>query len=147
MIPAERQKKILTLLKSQEVVSISELVDLLNVSHMTIRRDIEKLESIGKVNSVSGGVQLTQTLHSELSHDVKITQFSLEKEKIGQIASNAIIPNATIYLDAGTTALEIAHQISQRNDLLVITNDFAIAAYLMAHSVNDIYHTGGKGGP
>ncbi|MGO2509313.1 MAG: DeoR family transcriptional regulator [Vibrio hibernica] len=144
MIPVERQKKILTLLKSQEVISISELVDLLNVSHMTIRRDIEKLESMGKVNSVSGGMQLTQTLHSELSHDIKITQFSLEKEKIGQIAANAIIPNATIYLDAGTTALEIAHQISQRNDLLIITNDFAIAAYLMAHSANEIYHTGGK---
>ncbi|PKH02327.1 DeoR family transcriptional regulator [Psychromonas sp. MB-3u-54] len=144
MIPAERQKKMLSLLKSQEVISISELVDLLDVSHMTIRRDIEKLESIGKVNSVSGGVQLAQAIHSELSHDMKISQFSHEKEKIGHLAANAITPNATIYLDAGTTALEIAHQIIQRNDLLIITNDFVIATYLMTHSSNDIYHTGGK---
>lgn len=144
MIPVERQKKILTLLKSQEVVSISELVNLLHVSHMTIRRDIEKLESIGKVNSVSGGVQLTQTIHSELSHDMKITQFALEKSRIGQMAADAIFPNATVYLDAGTTTLEIAHKICQRNDLLIVTNDFAIAAFLMAHSSNDIYHTGGK---
>ena len=71
MIPVERQRKILTLLKNQEVVSISELVDLFNVSHMTIRRDIEKLEAIGKVSSVSGGVQLARNIHIELSHDIK----------------------------------------------------------------------------
>jgi len=144
MIPAERQRKILILLKSQEVVSISELADLLNVSHMTVRRDIDKLEKQGKVNSVSGGVQLTQTIHSELSREMKITQFSAEKEQIGKIAASLIPNKATIYLDAGTTALEIAHQIAQRNDLLIITNDFSIATFLMAHSNNDIYHTGGK---
>lgn len=144
MIPAERQKKILALLKNQEVVSISELVDLFNVSHMTIRRDIEKLESVGKVSSVSGGVQLTKYLHTELSHDIKITQFSDEKERIGKMAASVIRPHMTIYLDAGTTTLEIARQLVQRDDLLIITNDFAIAAFLMTHSVNDIYHTGGK---
>lgn len=144
MIPAERQKKILSLLKSHEIMSISELIDLLNVSHMTVRRDIEKLESIGKVLSVSGGVQLTQAIHSELSHDIKVMQFSNEKEKIGNLAASKIKPNCTIYLDAGTTTLEIAHKISQRNDLLVITNDFAIATYLMTYSSSTIYHTGGK---
>ncbi|MBU1465903.1 MAG: DeoR/GlpR family DNA-binding transcription regulator, partial [Gammaproteobacteria bacterium] len=144
MIPVERQRKILTLLKNQEVVSISELVDLFNVSHMTIRRDIEKLEAIGKVSSVSGGVQLARNIHIELSHDIKITQFATEKEQIGKLASSIIAPNMTIYLDAGTTTLEIAHQITQRNDLLIITNDFAISAFLMANSANDIYHTGGK---
>lgn len=144
MIPAERQRKILTQLKSQEVISIAELADLLNVSHMTIRRDIEKLEKQGKVNSVSGGVQLTQTIHSELSREMKITQFSEQKEQIGKLAASVIPANATVYLDAGTTSLEVAHQIIQRDDLLVITNDFSIATYLMAHSSNDIYHTGGK---
>jgi DeoR/GlpR family transcriptional regulator of sugar metabolism len=144
MIPAERQKKILALLKNQEVVSISELIDLFSVSHMTIRRDIEKLESVGKVSSVSGGVQLTKSIHAELSHDIKITQFSDEKEMIGKLAANIISPNMTIYLDAGTTTLEIARQIMHRDDLLIITNDFAISAFLMTHSANDIYHTGGK---
>ena len=64
MIPAERQRTILSLLSHQEVLSISDLTDHLGVSHMTIRRDIVKLESSGKVVSVSGGVQLAQALHS-----------------------------------------------------------------------------------
>jgi len=144
MIPAERQRRILTLLKSQEVVSITELADLLDVSHMTVRRDIDKLEKQGKVNSVSGGVQLTQIIHSELSREMKIMQFSEQKEQIGKLAASVIPESATIYLDAGTTALEIAHQISQRSDLLIITNDLSIATFLMAHSLNEIYHTGGK---
>ncbi|PSW21955.1 DeoR/GlpR transcriptional regulator [Photobacterium sanctipauli] len=144
MIPAERQRTILTLLGNQEVISISELTHQLDVSHMTIRRDIAKLESDGRVMSVSGGVQLTETIHTELSHDVKINQHRNEKAEIGMYAAQLIKPNMTVYLDAGTTTLEIAHQLNHRDDLLVITNDFAIACYLMNHSECDIYHTGGK---
>lgn len=80
MIPAERQRTILSLLSHQEVLSISDLTDHLGVSHMTIRRDIVKLESSGKVVSVSGGVQLAQALHSELSHDAKVEQQADEKK-------------------------------------------------------------------
>ena len=39
---------------------------------------------------------------------------------------------------------EIAHQIADRDDLLVITNDFSIAGFLMTHSQCELYHTGGK---
>lgn len=144
MIPAERQRTILSLLGKQEVISISELTLHLDVSHMTIRRDIAKLESDGRVISVSGGVQLTETIHTELSHDIKINQHRNEKVDIGFYASQFIKPNMTIYLDAGTTTLEIAHHLNHRDDLIVITNDFAIAYYLMNHAECSIYHTGGK---
>ncbi|OLQ81679.1 DeoR family transcriptional regulator [Photobacterium proteolyticum] len=144
MIPAERQRAILSLLSHQELLSISDLTEHLDVSHMTIRRDIVKLESSGKVISVSGGVQLAQALHAELSHDAKVEQQADEKAHIGKLAATLIEKDATIYLDAGTTSLEIAHQIVDRDDLLVITNDFSIAAFLMNHSQCELYHTGGK---
>lgn len=144
MIPAERHKTILSLLSQQEVISINELVEQLDVSHMTIRRDIAKLETEGKVLSVSGGVQLTKLLHHEPSHDAKATQYAAEKAIIGQIASQMVPENATVYLDAGTTTLEIAHRLAERDDLLFITNDFVIAAYLAHHSRSDLYHTGGR---
>lgn len=144
MIPAERQRTILSLLSHQEVISISELVEQLDVSHMTIRRDIVKLEASGKVVSVSGGVQLAQALHRELSHDAKVEQQANEKVQIGKLAAQLIEKDATVYLDAGTTSLEIAHQLATREDLLIITNNFSIAAYLMNHSPCEIYHTGGK---
>ncbi|KJG57080.1 DeoR faimly transcriptional regulator [Photobacterium kishitanii] len=144
MIPAERQKTILALLSKQEVISINELVEQLGVSHMTIRRDIAILEKKGKVLSVSGGVQLTQLIHHEASHEAKATQHFGEKERIGKLASTLIKENSTVYLDAGTTTLEIARELAPRSDLLVVTNDFVIANYLMQHSTTEIYHTGGR---
>ena len=124
MIPAERQKRLLTLVTEYDLISIAELVEIMQVSHMTVRRDIQKLEEQGKVVSVSGGVQLLQRLFSEPTHDDKSLLFQLQKQAIGEKATQLIGNSKTIYLDAGTTTLEIAHQIAKCNDLLVITNDF-----------------------
>lgn len=79
---------------------------------MTIRRDIQKLEEKGKVVSVSGGVQLLERLISEPTRDDKSLLFHQQKSAIGLVAANLIPANATIYLDAGTTTLEIAKQIT-----------------------------------
>ena len=49
MIPAERQKRILNIVSEQNIVSINTLTEMLGVSHMTIRRDIQKLEEKGEV--------------------------------------------------------------------------------------------------
>ena len=143
MIPAERLKTILSLLSEHEVISINELAERLDVSHMTIRRDIVKLEEKEKVISISGGVQLTQMLYSEPSHDVKSVINSKKKSSIGQIARQLIPNNSSVYLDAGTTTLEIAHHIAYRDDLIIITNDFVIASYLSNNSQCELYHTGG----
>ena len=66
MIPAERQKTLLNLISKQSVISINNLVNILGVSHMTVRRDIQKLEEDGKVISVSGGVQLLERLYKNI---------------------------------------------------------------------------------
>lgn len=55
MIPVERHQQILALIADRGVVSINELTERLNVSHMTVRRDIQKLEEDGLLLSVSGG--------------------------------------------------------------------------------------------
>lgn len=144
MIPVERHRSILALLKKQEVISISELKELLQVSHMTIRRDISKLEAEGRVLSVTGGVQLSESLQNEESHDDKALQNHSEKENISLLAFEQIKENKVIYLDAGTTTLEIAKRFAQLPGLTIITNDFVIADYLISHSECTVYHTGGK---
>ena len=131
MIPAERQKTLLNLISKQSVISINNLVNILGVSHMTVHGDQQKLEEDGKVISVSGGVQLLERLSSEPTHDDKSLLATTEKAAISKKAVELIQEHSTIYLDAGTTTLEIAKQIANRNDLLVITNDFVIAHYLM----------------
>lgn len=144
MIPLERQRQLLQLINSSGVASINFLANRLNVSHMTIRRDIQKLEEEGKVASVSGGVQSLERLTIELPHNDKSKLFPSQKSAIGSAAANMIPKNTTIYLDAGTTTLEIAHQIADREDLLIVTNDFIIAHFLSSSARCELIHIGGR---
>ncbi|KGA61163.1 DNA-binding transcriptional repressor YgbI [Yersinia pseudotuberculosis] len=143
MIPIERHQKILALVAERGVVSIAELTERLGVSHMTIRRDVQKLEEQGAVLSVSGGVRSTQRLAIEPSHQDKTMMFSRQKQAIGTSAALHIPRNSCIYLDAGTTTLALARQPEDRDDLLVVTNDFVIANFLIESSQCRMIHSGG----
>lgn len=143
MIPSERQQKIIDLVAKKGVISINFLVEKLNVSHMTIRRDIQKLEEKGIIISVSGGIQSLEKLPFEPSHIKKSQMFEEQKNKISLCATKYIAKNSTIYLDAGTTTLAIAKQIIHRSDIIVFTNDFVIANFLIEYGCCKIIHTGG----
>ncbi|KQN54303.1 DeoR family transcriptional regulator [Erwinia sp. E602] len=143
MIPVERHQQILTLVEQRGVVSIAELTERLGVSHMTIRRDLQKLEENGAVLLVSGGVRSTERLASEPSHFDKTSLFSEEKRAIGAMAARHIPRNSCIYLDAGTTTLALARELEPRDDLLIVTNDFVIANFIIDNSQCRMIHTGG----
>lgn len=61
---------------------------------MTIRRDLQKLEEQGAVQSVSGGVQAPERVASEPSHQAKEGMFSRQKIAIGRLAARQIPPTA-----------------------------------------------------
>lgn len=143
MIPTERHQQILALVQERGVVSIAELTERLAVSHMTIRRDLQKLEEQGAVMLVSGGVRSTERLASEPSHLDKTSMFSQQKQAIGEMAARHIPRNSCIYLDAGTTTLALARELGMRDDLLIVTNDFVIANFLIDTSHCRMIHTGG----
>ncbi len=143
MIPAERQHFILSCLAERDVMSIAELTDRLGVSHMTVRRDIQSLERTGRVTSVSGGVRLSQRLETELPHLAKSGINTGAKQAVGRAAAQLVTDGMVVYLDAGTTTLEIARSIADRDGLTVVTNDFVICAWLSQHSRCTLYHSGG----
>lgn len=144
MIPAERQNLIVARLNGRGVLSINELTDLLGVSHMTVRRDIQQLEREGRVMSVAGGIRLPEHISFEPSHVSKAVTAHAQKVAIGRLALSLIPRDAVIYLDAGTTTLEIAQGLADRDDLSVVTNDFVIAAFLTREARCRLYHTGGQ---
>ncbi len=143
MIPAERRQMILTIVAEKGVVSIAELTRRMQVSHMTVRRDVQKLEAQGAVVAVSGGVQSPARLAQEPSHQAKTAMAERQKQAIGQLAAGRVAAGSCIYLDAGTTTLSIARQLTAVADLTVVTNDFVIADFLMDHGSCTIIHTGG----
>lgn len=143
MIPFERQQYILSELEKNDFISLTDLVTKLNVSHMTIRRDIKILEQNGQLIQISGGIQSIKKIKSEPPRVEKELQHSKEKDLIGRLASRLIPPNVCIYLDAGTTSLALCKYILDRDDLTVVTNDLEVLNLLMNHNFPNIIHVGG----
>lgn len=144
MIPAERQALIIQRLSERRVLSIAEIAEFLDVSQMTVRRDIRALEDQGRALSVAGGVQLPERILSEPSHLAKRAMAHNQKVAIGKFAAGLVKPGDVIYLDAGTTILEIARYLTAIPDITVVTNDFVIAAFLSQESLCRLFHTGGE---
>lgn len=144
MIPIERRRAILRLLRTQGTATIAELVDLLGVSHMTVRRDILVLEKQGRVVPVSGGVALPERLLLDASHTVKTGLAQEAKRAIARVAATMVTPGDLVFLDAGTTGLALAQELAQRTDLVLLTNDLTTASFLSAHCACTLYTTGGK---
>ena len=66
MIPEQRRDFIYRYVHEKNAASFNELAELMSVSHMTVRRDIQLLEEEGKVIAINGGVKLNNLLKSEL---------------------------------------------------------------------------------
>ncbi|MBO8414798.1 MAG: DeoR/GlpR transcriptional regulator [Proteobacteria bacterium] len=145
MIPAERRNHILALLQDKEFISINDLTENLGVSHMTIRRDLQRMETEGLIKQVSGGAQILRRLLSEPSHSQKEMLCAAEKDAIGRYAAGMIPANCCIYLDAGTTSLALCAHIYERADLTIVSNDFEVINYLISHNCQSgLIHTGGQ---
>ncbi len=86
MIPTERRQIILDMVAEKGIVSIAELTERMHVSHMTIRRDLQKLEQQGAVIQVSGGVQSSTRVAHEPSHQIKTELATPQKAAIGKLA-------------------------------------------------------------
>ena len=143
MIPLERQRAILQMLEDHGSVSINGLVEALGVSHMTVRRDIHRLEEMGRVVSVLGGVSRPERLALDQSHTVKEGLKQAEKLAIAQAAVGRVQPGNVVFLDAGTTTLAIAQLLAPMPNMVFITNDLSIALSLAERSSNELFFAGG----
>lgn len=145
MIPAARRNYILELLQQKEFISINDLTETLDVSHMTIRRDLQRMEAEGLIKLVSGGAQILRRILSEPSHSQKETLCAQEKDAIGAYAATIIPENSCIYLDAGTTSLALCSKIYERSDLTIVSNDFEVVNFLInKNCASTLIHTGGQ---
>jgi DeoR/GlpR family transcriptional regulator of sugar metabolism len=112
-------------------------------SHMTVRRDIALLEQEGRAYSVTGGVRIASQVHSEPSHQSKAVVEQTQKHGMARLASSLLHADMTLYLDAGTTTLELVPYITALGGMTVITNDFGIVQALAEALHVDVIHTGG----
>jgi DeoR family fructose operon transcriptional repressor len=138
MLTEERHQRILALLEEAEIIKVSELIQQLQASESTIRRDLQELEASGSLVRIHGGAKKIQQLGFEPNMSEKKQKFLAEKQKIAQYAVSLIKNDEVIYLDAGTTTLEIIPFLASIDNLKVVTNSVKHAALLIDQGINTI---------
>lgn len=125
----QRQQEILDRLRREGGVRVTELVETLGVSDMTVRRDIAQLADRGLVVRVHGGATLADAPHS--SHEppfrTKLGEQREEKLAIARLAAELVPPGSSVALSAGTTTLALAEELRDVADLTVVTNSVPVA--------------------
>jgi len=104
------------------------------VSPATVRRDLEELERRGEARRVHGGaVSVGKKRYEEPVFDDKTAIAQDEKQRIAVAAAGLIGPRDTVYLDGGSTVLELARLLRDRTDITVVTNSLRAASELSGH--------------
>lgn len=129
MIP-ERLEQVQAMIRRQHAVRIEEVCTKLNISPPTARRDLERLEKNGIVRRVHGGAVLAERRLEEPLFDDKTSIALQEKMKIAALAAELIDTNDTIYLDGGSTLLELARLLRKHKGINIVTNSLRIAIEL-----------------
>jgi len=139
-----RRQKILEWLEEEGSARVRTLAEAFGVSEVTVRQDLEKLESDGHIEREHGGAFLKsvpqQVRAMALQHQGQLDA----KDRIGRAAAALIGDGETIILDSGSTTSAIATHLPGRRDVTVITNALNIALMLGAESGFEVHMTGGQ---
>ena len=114
MLVAERLQKIVQLVNERGSIRVTELSDLCGVTEETIRKDLDKLESEGKLMRSHGGAVSVQDTQQEIPYFERETTNVEEKKLIAMAAVGLIESGDRIILDASTTAWWIARYLPRR---------------------------------
>src|SRR5699024_8606720 len=103
MRPADRRKWIEQQLSVHKKIDIDDMSKQLNVSTMTIRRDLNEMEKDGTVIRTHGGAISVDSITEEVPYSLKKTKNVVQKKAIARCALSLIDEDMTILLDSGTT--------------------------------------------
>jgi DeoR/GlpR family transcriptional regulator of sugar metabolism len=106
---------------------VADLVRVLGVSDMTIRRDIEALAERGLVAKVHGGAIAIEGTTDEPGYAAKSEQQREEKLAIARAAAVLVKPGCAIGISAGTTTAALAYELLEVPELTVVTNSIPVA--------------------
>ncbi len=139
MLARQRQERILEMVQTAGGARISDLVDLLGVSDMTVRRDIAVLARRGQVAKVHGGATaLTGRAADEPGFAAKSQLKTAEKAAIARLAAALVQPGDSVAISAGTTTHAVAVELLAVPDLTVVTNSVPAGEVLHAAGRDDL---------
>lgn len=140
---AERHQFILNQIQKEGHVHVVNLCKELDVSSVTIRKDLKLLEDKGLLFRTHGGATLNNPYTADRPVNEKQNLQLAEKIRIGEMAASLIQPNDSIIIASGTTVQAMARSIHPKESLTVITSALNVALELMRHPNIEILQLGG----
>ena len=137
MLAAERQARIVEEIHRRGAVRVIEFAQMLGVSDMTIRRDLDALAQQGLLDKVHGGATRRSASTEEPGFEAKSLRQLPEKEAIAKTAAELVSPGTAVGLSAGTTTWALAHALRAVDGLTIVTNSMRIADVLHARPSTD----------
>jgi DeoR family transcriptional regulator, aga operon transcriptional repressor len=136
------------LLQQSGSVSVEELSATLEVSVVTVRRDLNILEQRGLLRRNHGGAESIEPLfyepfRNDRSFQAQVSRLAEEKRRIGRAAAQLIQPGENVALTPGTTTTEVVRGIPLNHNVTVITNTVNIAMELSKRKDVSVFVTGG----
>ncbi len=136
----EREKDILDFLRDDPSLSVSQLSELVDVSRVTVRNDLDHLASMGLVFRTRGGVQTA--FHPDMLSRQKENMDA--KKEIARKAADMIEDGDTVMIVAGTTTALIGSYLLGKRDVRIVTNSTLILPYARMNPALNLTLVGGE---
>jgi len=149
MLTEERYEYIINKIKRESSVKLQSLVEELNTSESTIRRDLDELEARGILKRVRGGAISLSNFTQDLSINTRREENTQSKIVLGEYAASLVNEGDCVYLDAGTTTNQIIPYLRGKN-IVVVTNgihnidrlvEYGIKSYIIGGSLKPVTNT------
>lgn len=134
-----RQQQMLEHISREGELRIAVLKETYQVTEMTIRRDLEKLEETGAVKRIFGGAIF---IGKDIALQERTGILTEEKMRIGRHAAGLIRAGESIFIDGGTTTIQVAKYLTPGMNITVVTNALNVAAELSGKQI-PVLMTGG----
>lgn len=143
-IPAERRARILQLLKEKGIVRVDELSRDLEVSVITVRRDLAAMESEGLLERTHGGAISSHVKINEPSYLDKGQRNVTGKTAIARKVAELIEPGETVFVNSGSTTSLVIRELVKIPRLTLVSNNVGGLVSLEGAGDAELILTGGS---
>ncbi len=137
----KRSDKLLEIVNQKQKIAVNELSEMLNVSKVTIRKDLSDLEKKGLLVRKHGYA----IINDPTKLNYRMAQNYDVKQQIAQVAANLVSDQETIMVESGSTCALLVQELGkQQKHVTVITNSYFIADFVSDHPNITVFVLGGK---
>lgn len=144
LLALERRRRICAYVRRHGAANVADLAEMLEVAPNTVRRDLVRLSSEGRLTRSHGGALANETSLTRLPYETVSHEHAEQKEWIAEAALALLPDKGSVFLADGTTVLALALRIPPTCSLHVITNSVKIAARLVMETAAKVDVLGGR---